>query len=198
MTRCCPHLTRVDELLDHVSAEPWLRDALDAVAASGLPDAWLGAGCVRDVVWGRMNHGFDPAAVKDVDVAFFDAADLSRERDDAATRRLAALLDRPWEATNQAAVHTWYQDDFGGPPVAVFTRVHDAVATWPESATCVALRSTAHGIEVCAPHGLDDLLDGVWRRNPTRVSLDTSRARLARHGVAERWPSVTVIPPATP
>ncbi|WP_442934369.1 nucleotidyltransferase family protein [Micromonospora sp. CPCC 205546] len=37
--------------------------------------------------------------------------------------------------------------------------------------TAAAVRLDAHDqITVCAPHGLDDLLDGVWRRNPTRVS----------------------------
>jgi hypothetical protein len=50
-------------------------------------------------------------------------------------------------------------------------------------------------IEVCAPLGLTDLLGGVWRRNPRRVSLDRSRARLARHRPEQRWPGVTVIPP---
>ncbi|MFG3716003.1 nucleotidyltransferase family protein [Micromonospora sp. NPDC047730] len=48
-------------------------------------------------------------------------------------------------------------------------------------------------IDICAPHGLDDLLEGVWRRNPARVSLDVSRQRLARHRPAERWPDVRVI-----
>jgi hypothetical protein len=167
-----------------------------AVGASGLPDAWVGAGVVRDVVWGRLNGGFDPACVHDVDVAFFDSHDLGRRRDEHATQRLRELLARPWEASNQAAVHTWYHRYFGGDPVAAFTRVHDAVATWPETATCVALRTTQKDIEVCAPHGLDDLLAGIWRRNPTRVSIDVSRARLARHHPAERWPAVTIVAPA--
>ncbi|MFI7210988.1 nucleotidyltransferase family protein [Micromonospora maritima] len=46
---------------------------------------------------------------------------------------------------------------------------------------------------VCAPHGLDDLLDGVWRRNPARVSAEISRQRLSRHRPTERWPSVRVV-----
>lgn len=193
---CCPNLSRADELLHRISTETWLLDALHAVAASSLPDAWIGAGVVRDVVWGHLGGGFDPAGVRDIDVAFFDPTDLTSARDQAATRQLNSLLDRPWEATNQAAVHTWYHHYFGGTPVPAFARVHDAVATWPETATCVALQPTGGGVAVCAPHELDDLLDGIWRRNPTRVSIDESRARLARHRVAERWPAVTVIGPS--
>jgi uncharacterized protein len=170
--------------------------ALSAVARSGLPDAWIGAGVIRDIVWGQRCGQFDPGDVKDIDVAFFDAADLGRERDSAAQDTLSALANLPWEATNQAAVHTWYHEYFGGPPVDPFSCVHDAVATWPETATCVAVRLRAGGIEVCAPHGLADLLGGVWRVNPVRVTPDVSKARLARQRVSARWPSVTVVPPA--
>jgi hypothetical protein len=213
-----PGLAR--ELARRVLAEPWLASALDAVAASGLPDAWIGAGVIRDVVWGQLHDGFDPALVRDVDVVFFDPGDLSPARDEAAQRRLGELAGRPWEASNQAAVHTWFHDYFGGPPVPPFASVHEAVATWPETATCVAVRRAPGdrapgdlapgdlapgdrapgdrapaGLEVCAPHGLADLLGRTWRRNPVRVSLATSRERLSRQRVAARWPGVTIIPP---
>lgn len=186
------------ELAARVRAEPWLAGALGAVAASALPDAWIGAGAIRDVVWGQAHDGFDPAAVRDVDVAFFDPRDLTRERDQAAQRILGGLAELPWEATNQAAVHTWFHRHFGGPPIPPLCSVHDAVATWPETATCVAVRLAPDGtgeLEVCAPHGLADLLGLTWRRNPARVSITESQARLARQGVAERWPRVTIVPP---
>jgi uncharacterized protein len=173
----------------------WLMTALAAVARSGLPDAWIGAGAVRDVVWGVRYGRFEPADVRDIDVAFFDPAELGPERDRTAQEALRALTDLPWETTNQAAVHTWYAEHFGGPPVEPFTSVHDAIATWPETATCVAVRLAAEGIELCAPHGLADLLAGVWRVNPVRVTAEVSIARLARQRVRARWPGVTVIPP---
>jgi hypothetical protein len=196
---CCAALdpAAVTALAGRVRAEPWLLGALEVVQASGLPDAWIGAGALRDVVWGQLHDGFDPAAVRDIDVAFFDPGDLSRERDGSAQRALAQLAVLPWEATNQAAVHSWFHEYFGGPRVPPFGSVHDAVATWPETATCVAIRLVqAHDIEVCAPHGLADLLGAVWRVNPARVTAATSRARLARQHVGDRWPRVRVIPPA--
>ena len=121
-------VARLTELL---RGEPWLEGALSAVAASGLPDAWIGAGAVRDVVWGQLYGEFSPDSVRDVDVAYFDPADLSAERDVKAQETLAVLADVPWEATNQAAVHTWYHHYFGGAPVEPFSCVHDAIATWP-------------------------------------------------------------------
>jgi uncharacterized protein len=196
-THVCPGVEpgAAARLTELVAAEPWLMRALDAVTASGLPDAWIGAGAIRDLVWSGYHGRFDPATVKDVDVAYFDPDDLTMERDLAAQESLRRLVNLPWEATNQAAVHVWYHQYFGGPPVESFASVHDAVATWPETATCVAVRWSADGIVVCAPHGLADLLDGVWRVNPIRVTPAISRSRLARQRVRTRWPRIRVVPP---
>lgn len=175
---------RSAELITLISGSPWMLDVLTTVGAARLPDAWVGAGVLRDLVWGtRYGQGFDPARVRDIDVAFFDPENLSRARDDRATRALHRLRPKlPWEAKNQSAVHTWYHTKFGGPPVAALRDIADAVGTWPETATAVAVRTdeTEH-ITVCAPHGLDDLLDGIWRRNPARITPEQSRARLQRH-----------------
>ena len=121
---CCPRLDSlaVTALADRVVAESWLLAAVDAVAASGLPDAWVAAGAIRDVVWGQLHDGFDPSAVKDIDVAYFDPADLSQERDSSAEHVLRSLADRHWEATNQAAVHRWYHEYFGGEPMEAFVK----------------------------------------------------------------------------
>ncbi|MEV4618169.1 nucleotidyltransferase family protein [Asanoa sp. NPDC049573] len=185
----------MDELRALVTACPWLMAALTAVRDSGLPDAWIGAGVLRDLVWDeRFGSGFDPARVKDVDVAFFDPTDLAR--DGKATELLATLLPAvPWEATNQAAVHTWFHTHFGGAPVPPLVSLAEAVATWPETATAVAVRlDAAGGLEVCAPYGLTDLLGGVWRHNPRRTTMEQSRRRLARQQPTQRWPGVRVEP----
>ncbi|WP_030442074.1 nucleotidyltransferase family protein [Actinoplanes subtropicus] len=189
---------RSAELAEIVVGCGWLVDVLGTVRDSGLPDAWVGAGALRDLVWGaRYGSGFRPGQVRDVDVAFFDPGDLSRRRDRAATDLLlASCADVPWEATNQAAVHTWYHETFRTEPVAPLTSAVDGIATWPETATSVAVRlAPDRQVEVSAPTGLDDLLDGIWRRNPRRVSVPQSRARLARHDPARRWPGVRIVEP---
>jgi uncharacterized protein len=93
-------------------------------------------------------------------------------------RLQAALPGVPWEATNQAAVHLWFENHFGR-PVAPLASLQEAVASWPEYATSVALRySKGQTIEVIAPHALEDLFDMRVRRNPIRVSLETYAQRI--------------------
>jgi hypothetical protein len=186
-------------LVDVIRSSAWMMRVLGAVRDEAITDAWVGAGVVRDLVWGEFHGpGFRPEQVRDVDVAFFDPHDLSRANDDQTTEQLARRLPGvPWEAKNQAAVHTWYAHKFGGDPVQPLTSIRDAVETWPETATAVAVRLTAtHAIEICAPLGLDDLLNGIWRRNPRRISVEQSLARLGRHTPQQRWPRVKVVPPA--
>ncbi|MFF0155182.1 nucleotidyltransferase family protein [Micromonospora sp. NPDC005203] len=186
------------ELRDLVDGSRWLTRALSVVRASGLPDAWIGAGALRDLVWGeRYGDGFDPTTVRDVDVVFFDPTRLTRDDDHEATALLTrAWPQPPWEARNQAAVHTWYAARFGGDPITPYRSVAEAIATWPEYATAVAVRlDSTDRLEVCAPYGLADLLGGIWRHNPARVDVAASRQRLARHRPVRRWPGVTVIEP---
>ena len=136
-----------------------------------------------------------PSALADIDVAYFDASSLSPERDDELQRTLVeALPAMPWEVTNQAAVHLWFERHFGHavePPLSLT----DAVASWPEYATSVVLTLEADdSITVLAPYGLDDLFSMVVRRNPTRVSVDTYRTRVLQKRYAERWPKVRIVP----
>jgi hypothetical protein len=195
--------------------------ALHAARSVDAPDWLITAGAIRTAVWDHL-HGFappaasppatpaasppaisppalPPASLADIDLAFFDPADLSPERDAAVEAALHAVApDLPWEAKNQAAVHRWYPRRFGR-AVEPFTCSADAVATFPETATCVALHlDAADRLTVVAPYGLDDLLGLVHRHNPRRVSAEFYEQRLADKRIAERWPRVTVLPAATP
>jgi hypothetical protein len=68
------------------------------------------------------------------------------------------------------------------------------VATWPETATAVGVRLLGDEVmELTARWGLADLLQGVCRRNPERVSVEEYRRRIVAKNVRTRWPKVRVI-----
>jgi uncharacterized protein len=187
-------LTDADRLVALARATPWFMQALAQVRALRL-NAWcVGAGAVRNLVWDAQHGHAAPSALADIDVAWFDADDLSPERDAALQRRLQAMAPQtPWEVTNQAGVHLWFEQHFGH-AVAPLRSLEEAVASWPEYATAAGLwLDDDDRLHVIAPHGLDDLFAMVVRRNPVRVSLETYRERVASKRYAQRWPRVRVI-----
>ena len=97
------------------------------------------------------------------------------------------------EATNQAAVHLWYKGVFGFSVPALHSS-EEAVGTWPETATSVAVRLLATDqIRIVAPYGLSDLFNMVLRRNPCRVTNEQFVQRLHSKQIVSKWPCVQVI-----
>jgi hypothetical protein len=183
------------KLIDIARSSPWFMRALRAVCALELDDWCIGAGAVRNLVWDALHGKTSPSQLNDIDVAYFDVTDTSSQRDEVLLKRLRDLEPSlPWEVTNQAGVHHWFES-YSGHRAEPLRSLDEAVASWPEFATSVGLTLRTDGsIDVLAPHGLDDLFGIVIRRNPTRVSVETYRARVAAKRYAERWPMVRIVP----
>jgi len=156
-----------------------------------LPDAWLGAGCIAQTVWNALAGKPPSDHLRDIDVVYFDARDLSADTEAAGERRLRDLfpgLSFPLDVKNQARVHLWYPESFGK-RVAPYTGIADAVRSWPTTATSIAVRPRPLGavltrqmreLEVCAPFGLDDLFAGIVRPNKARVDEKVYAAKVNR------------------
>ena len=183
------------QLVTIASESPWFMQALLAVRKLQLSSWCIGAGAVRNLVWDALHQVASPSALSDVDVAYYDATNLTAEHDAQLQQALASYLPSvPWEVTNQAGVHQWFEAFFGH-AVEPLRSLEEAVASWPEYATSVGISIQPNGsLQVTAPHGLQDLFALVVRRNPTRVSVETYRQRVAQKRYAERWPKVKVMP----
>ena len=185
-------MTDAERVVALVRATPWFMAALRAGRSLGLTHWCIGAGALRTLVWDAL-HGLPPTPLADVDLVYFCAADLSPERDAALQHRLAEQLpELPWEVTNQAGVHLWFERCFGD-AVEPLRSLEDALASWPEPATAVGVwLGDRDALHVIAPLGLDDLLSMRIRRNPARVSAETYRQRCESKRYVERWPRVVV------
>ena len=181
-------------LIDIVRRDERFVAGLELVRGLALKDGCIGAGAVRNLVWDALHDVRGSRGSSDVDVVFFDDQDITVERDHAIERRLYGLdPTTPWEVTNQAGVHRWFEGAFGR-PVAPLRSIAEAVASWPEFATCVAVPIDADDhIRVIAPHGLEDLFSMTVRRNPARVSVATYGQRIVDKRYRERWPNVRII-----
>ena len=141
-----------------------------------------------------MHEVDEPTPIRDVDVAYFDRSNLARERDDALAQQLRERRPEvPWEVTNQAGVHLWYETKFGF-PIPPARSIEDAVGMWPETATAVAVRlQPDNSIYVVAPCSLTDLLGLRLRRNTRQVTHEFFQQRLREQRVQQVWPRVTVL-----
>ncbi|MBL6458447.1 nucleotidyltransferase family protein [Belnapia sp. T6] len=180
-------------LATFIAARPALLLPLQALAALGLPDAWIGAGFLRNPVWDALS-GFPPGhnPPGDVDVVWFDPARASTGEDAAIEAALQARHPLPgpdWSVRNQARMAARNGD-------APYRDTRDAVAHWPETATAIAARWTPEGVEVLAPHGLSDLFGRVVRPTPGFAERRPAAfaARLAAQDWTRRWPGVTITP----
>ena len=183
------------QLLEIARANSWFMDALATVRQLELAEWCIGAGAIRNLVWDTLHGKSLPSKLSDVDVAYFDLDDISQQHDQELQGRLLELLPSvPWEVTNQAGVHQWFEGHFGH-AVEPLGSLQEAVASWPEFATAVGISlSQDDSLRVIAPHGLEDLFAIVVRRNPVRVSVETYRERVAQKRYPERWPRVKVVP----
>ncbi|AFK55948.1 nucleotidyltransferase family protein [Tistrella mobilis] len=178
--------TLEQRLITIVTASPAHLSILGEVAACGLPDCWVAAGFVRDLVWDHL-HGRHPELPRnDIDVIWFDALRPHREQDKMLEAQLSAI--RPnvrWSVDNQARMHLRNDD----PPYASAV---DAMRHWPETATAVAVQLTAGGqLRVAAPHGLEDLFAIIARPTPAFMTPARHAVHLQRvkdKGWRDRWP----------
>jgi uncharacterized protein len=184
---------QIHGLMSAVRKNAFVRELLERADEEGLPDWYLGAGCVAQTVW-NLQHSYDAtASIKDYDLVYFDKredAPTQRQREDWAetlSGRLGIILD----VHNEATVHRWYPTKFGVriPP---YRSTGHAISTWPTTASSVGLRISGVSVEVCAPFGLHDLLAGIVRPNKVIVPRAVYEEKAQRWLAA--WPHLKVMP----
>jgi hypothetical protein len=101
-----------------VTRNPTLVEVLTRAAGLALPGWYLVAGCLYQTVWNVVTGQPPESGILDYDLAYFDGSDLSWHAEDAIIQegcRLFGDLPAPVQVRNQARVHLWYEQKFGGP-----------------------------------------------------------------------------------
>ncbi|MFT4266308.1 MAG: nucleotidyltransferase family protein [Xenophilus sp.] len=179
-------------------ANPANRAILDRLPALGLPDAWLVAGCLFQTVWNLRSGRTAAEGIRDYDLFYFDAADLSPEAEAAVGRRVQAAcadLGVTLEVKNQARVHTWYEAWFGA-PYSPLRSAMEGIDRFLVDGTCVGLQAGDGGLTLYTPDGLDGLLHGVLR--PNRRSPDARLYAAKARDYQRRWPWLAVLDAEAP
>jgi len=166
---------------------------LERVPALSLPDWYLGAGAITHTVWNDL-HGYAPShGIRDYDIVYFDAGDLTSDGEARVAQVVGALfadLGIRVDVKNEARVNFWYERRFGT-RIEPYRSSADAISTWPTTATSVGVRIEDDTMTVCAPFGLRDLFAMVVRPNKTRITRDIYEEKVQRWRTA--WPRLTVV-----
>ena len=158
-----------------------------------LPDWLVFSGAVYQPVFNHLTGRPLDYGIKDYDLGYFDASDLSYEAEDAVIRRVKAAFDEPLrsmvEVRNQARVHLWFETKFSEPygPLLSTAEALERFAS-PTFAVGVRLESDDR-LHIEAPFGLADLFALRLCPNPRRKTVGFARASA---DVRRRWPEVVV------
>ncbi|WP_259779632.1 nucleotidyltransferase family protein [Aestuariispira ectoiniformans] len=177
-------MEHTEQLRDLVMADPWRVRCL-SVLRDVMPDVWIGAGFVRNLVWDWLG-GPIRLPLDDVDIVYFDRQDI----DEATEKTFETVLrnaapDIPWSVKNQARMHLKHGDD-------PYRDLVDGLGHWLETATTVSVRFDGQNqMEILGPYGLQDLMAGILRPTASGYQrLGHLRRRAEDKGWLRRWPHV--------
>lgn len=184
---------RVERLTAIVRAAPSLMRVLRMMQTLALPD-WLAmSGAVYQRVLNHLTGRPPDYGVRDYDIGYFDASDISYNAEDIVIRRVAAAFDEPLrsqvEVRNQARVHVWFEAHFGE-AYTPLSCTAEALERFVAPMFAVGVRLDADGrLRVAAPFGLCDLFALRLRPNPGRSFGGFDRVAA---NVLRRWPELRV------
>jgi hypothetical protein len=180
-------------LIEIVRAAPSLMRVLMTVRALDLPDWLVMSGAVYQRVLNHLTGRRPDYGIKDYDLGYFDAADISYEAEDMVIRRVAAAFDEPLRSTvevrNQARVHAWFEAHFGE-PYTPLSCTAEALRRFASPMFAVGVRlGPDDRLHIEAPFGLKDLFALRLRPNPWRPNRGFNRAAAS---AARRWPEISI------
>ena len=178
-----------------VSSDPLIAETLSRVRALDLPDWLVVSGALYNSIWNHLTGKPPGYGIKDIDLFYCDASDLSYEAEDGVIRRAAEHfegLTLPVEVRNQARVHLWYEARFGD-AYPLLSSSAEALSYFASKTHAVGVCFDAAGqLELVAPFGLDDVFS--FRITPNRA-LDNRKTHEAKGARArDNWPEISVLP----
>ncbi|MDN3617329.1 nucleotidyltransferase family protein [Vibrio gallaecicus] len=178
----------MNKIVELIKQESTRVKTLDCVAQLGLPQCFIAAGFVRNLVWDSLHNFEKPTPLNDVDVIYFDPDELHSESYLLYEAQLNSWMpELNWQVRNQAVMHVRNGDD-------PYTSSLDAMSYWPEKETAVAIRKVGpNQYECISSFGFESLFNYCVTHNPQR-SLETFEQRVSQKGWLVRWPSLRIAP----
>ncbi|EHI9302630.1 nucleotidyltransferase family protein [Vibrio vulnificus] len=177
----------MDNIVELIKKDQVRLKALDCVANLNLPQCYIAAGFVRNLVWDSLHSFKVPTALNDIDVIYFDPNEKQPDSylyyESVLTEQMPELN---WQVRNQTTMHSRNGD-------LPYTSSLDAMSYWPEQETAIGIRQIAPDrFECISAFGLESLFDLHVTYNPKR-SLETFENRVNSKGWLVRWPLLKTV-----
>jgi hypothetical protein len=173
-----------DKLRGLLEDDPLRMDILHALAAVSLPDCWVAAGFVRNLVWDDLHN--KTTDLNDVDVIYYCQTDTQGQLATNAVRQLQEELPMVnWQVKNQALMHI-------KPQHSQYTSSTNAMTFWPEQETAIGVSFDKKGcFSFVAPFGLASVFDGRITFNP-KGDEDVFWQRVKQKCWLTIWPQLKI------
>lgn len=175
------------DILKIIENDKWMMDILHVAQKFNLPDWMIGAGFVRNKVWDYL-HGYknEKVLTRDIDLIYFDKNNIDENKDIQLSKEAKEETGVNWEIVNQAYTHKWHNRE-------PYKNTEEALADWVEIPTCVAVSINNEGkLQLHAPHGIDDLVNLIVRKNPTCSDSSLYESRVINKRWKEKWPKLNI------
>ncbi|MBE5137028.1 nucleotidyltransferase family protein [Vibrio parahaemolyticus] len=178
----------MDKIVELIKQDPIRVEALNCVSELGLPQCYIAAGFVRNLVWDTLHDFKVFTPLNDVDVIYFDPAESNPNAYLAYESQLRDRMPQlRWQVRNQAKMHKRNGDN-------PYKSSIDAMSYLPEKETAVAIRQIGlNQYECVAAFGFESLFSYWVTYNPKRLR-ETFENRVNSKGWLVRWPLLRIAP----
>lgn len=161
--------------------------ALECIQHLNLPQCYLAAGFVRNMVWDHLHQQLVASSLNDLDVIYFDPDEIDDNTYLKYEARLTLCMPQvKWQVRNQAKMHVKNGDN-------PYRSSLDAMRYWPEKETAVAIRKTDHdNYECISAFGFESLFNLQVTYNPKRAQ-ELFEYRLKSKQWLIKWPMLKVV-----
>lgn len=169
-----------------VRQDPLRSQALTCLRLVNLPQGYIAAGFVRNLVWDHLHTKIIPTPLNDVDVIYFDKNEVNVKQYINYQDALNEIMPQiNWQVRNQAFMHIRNGD-------SPYASCLDAMSYWPEKETAVAMRELPSGqLECIAAFGFNSLFNLQLSYNPKRKK-DVFDKRVNTKGWLKHWQKLSV------
>ncbi len=177
----------MNRIVELIKQDQFRLFALECVYSLNLPQGYLAAGFVRNLVWDHLHCKQASTALNDLDVIYFDPNENDANAFLEHEARLNAMAPEfNWQVRNQARMHERNNDK---PYVSAI----DAMSYWPEKETAIAIRKLDDGNYECvSAFGFESLFCLQVTYNPKR-QLNVFNNRVKSKNWLVQWPQLRVV-----